>query len=143
MKSIKLFIMLLSLFLITGCENQSLECSKEEKLDTGVSVEKQAFLFKNDKIDEYSTSIELKLNSEYKKYKDILFNTFESSFMSFKGKKGLEYKVIKNDDNIIITIGGKYGEMNNEVKENLGISNHVSYEKTLKALEKDGYSCKH
>ncbi len=143
MRHTKLFIIILALFFVTGCENKTLDCSKITKIESGIATEHQKISFTNNQINEYNAEMEFKINNEFQDYKDILLKDFENSFSNLKNKKGIEYKATINDNNIIITIQANYSKMNNEAKKILNLSNKISYTESLKALENDGYNCKH
>lgn len=144
MKHIKALTLILFFSLpLTGCGKQTLKCSKSQDIDSGKAVENQTITFDNNKISTYEASFNLILNDEYIDYKETIFEGVESSLNDFEGKKGIEYDSSKKDDSITITIKGNYGNMDDDVKDSLGIPNNVSFKKTIDSLENEGYTCEH
>ena len=144
MKYIKVVILILVCSLtLTGCGKQTLKCSKNQDIDSGKAVESQIITFDGDKVSTYEASFNMSLNDEYKDYEDTIFESLESSFKDFKEKKGIEYNSSKKDGNITITIKGNYSNMDDDVKDSLGIPNNISFKKTLDLLENEGYTCEH
>lgn len=143
MKHIKVLAIIFFVFFLTGCNNQTLECSKSDELESGTATEKQLIVFENGKIDEYTTSFQFKVNEKYKAFSDSLFESLKSSFIEYKNADGIMYKEKKSNGDILITIKGDYSKMDNESKKSLGLTNNVSFDSALSSLENDGYSCKH
>lgn len=143
MKTIKVLTILFCVFFLTGCNKQTLECTKTDELESGVATEKQIIVFENKSLDKYTASFEFKVNDEYEDFRDSLFKSLESTFKEYQDADGIEYTLKKTDDDIVITIKGDYDKMDSESKESLGLDNNVSFKKVLSSLEDEGYSCKH
>ena len=143
MKTTKvIMIFLFSVFILTGCNNKQLSCTKKENIESGTATEKQIITFENNKINSYSAEMAIKLNDDYKDYADMLLDNLATPFKKYQNKDGVKYNISKKDNIISITFNGDYTKMDDNTKDSLGISEKASFDKIKTSLEKDGYTCK-
>ncbi len=125
----------------TGCNAETLSCTKEEDVEAGTMTETQVFSFNGGNLSEYSAEMKLELNEEYQDFVGVFSQTLEDVFEEYKEADGINYETSQEDNLIIVSISGSYKDMDEDVRSGLGISEDMALSKIKVSLEEDGYTC--
>ena len=98
--------------------------------------------FKNNKIGIIKMDMNVKLDSDYVKYKDTIKKSLEEQYGAYKDAKGVTYSTEAKDDviNFNLTVDNK--KIEKKTREGLKLSGSENYSVNKKTLEDQGYSCK-
>ncbi len=142
-KKILLLVMIVTIMMCSGCgQTKTLVCTKTEKT-TGMTIEsKMTTDFKNNKIGIIKMDMNVKLDSDYVKYKDTIKKSLEEQYGAYKDAKGVTYSTEAKDDviNFNLTVDNK--KIEKKTREGLKLSGSENYSVNKKTLEDQGYSCK-
>lgn len=140
----KKLVLIMTLFLLTGCQNEKLECSKTSKgTDNLNMVETMNLTFKFNEVTNMSIKSKINIYGKYVNYVDDLEIMLKEQYKDLQNKKGISFKTEKEKTAISIKINANIKKMDEEAKKELSIINtKKSKEKTKEELENQGYKCK-
>ena len=153
----KFFVLLIcvTLLFLTGCElknpfaakekeERTLTCTKEMSA-SGIPMSQIATIkFIDNKIDNLSTTILVKLPDAYKSQIDTFYNALEEQYdKAYKIKDHIKITTTKTSDSEIkVDIFFDYKNMTDEEKKQSEFEGSEDYDINKSTLEKDGYTCK-
>ena len=139
------YLVLAALFIVvlTGCDKKkTLTCTKSENT-TGMTLTTTNITeFINDKISLIKMDVDVKLESNYVKYKDTIKKSLENQYSTYKNVKGITYHADVKNDTLTFSLVVDNKSISKNVREKLSISDKDNYEKSKKDMESDGYTCK-
>ena len=141
-KSIILIIGCL-IFLVTGCGDKKLDCTKKQEVSGNTVQQNIIVSFSGDKVSKIEKEIETQLNEQYAEYSDIFVTQIENQFQDYKNKKGITTNITTKDNSVIFSLVINVDEMDTESKNVIGFMNPESnYNDAKKNLEENDYMCK-
>ena len=140
-KILKVSILLICIFLVTGClGTKKLTCTlKEEEVDQEYEM-KLVYTYKKNKLEQ------IKLNVEYIVIDDEdLFGMVEDSYKelydSFEKDKGVKTNIKTKNNKLTLNLEVDVPKLSKEVKDKLDY-NYGTYDEVKEYLESNRYTCK-
>lgn len=144
-KGIIVFVSIIALGLTAGCGSKGkvLECSKSEK-QSGVELKSTIKAnFKGNNVKDITVDMDAVLPKEYLSYKSTYIKAFQSEFKKYDDLKGINVKISESDNGVNIKLTADLDKMDDTAKDKLDIvDTKASYDKSIKELETEGYTCK-
>ena len=144
-KGIVVFASIIALGLTAGCGSKTkvLECTKTEE-QSGVKLTSTIKAnFNGNDVKDMTVDMDAVLPDEYSSYKSTYIKAFESSFASYKKLKGVDVKVSETKKGVNIKLTADLKKMDDDAKDKLDIvDTKANYDKSVKELETEGYTCK-
>lgn len=144
MKKYIFFSFFFFLFVLTGCSNKTLHCTKEDVSNEDLKmVNRLETRFSGDKVTNVKSTMEVEASGIYTKHIDTLKSTLEEQFTDVKEKKGVHFTSKVKGKTITVVLDMNMKQMDAETLEEFNIvKTSEKYEDAKKRLEKDGYTCK-
>ena len=148
-KGLCYFFACLGLFLITGCAEKTLKCTRENnayddqmKMSQGLNIS-----FNGDKVSSLVFTMDVLLGKDLvdvnPNIASELADTASSEFDSIKDKHGISYSISKKDNGFNSKLKINFNRVDDETMKKIYLINHQgSYSSIKNSLERDGYSCK-
>ena len=135
-------IFIIFLFLLTGCSSNILKCSKTNYSTIyGSEIENETYVFKNDKLIEYTSIRKITFDDNMIKYIDELFEFREKELEIIKENiKGSATYIKKENDNILYKINIDIN-LSDSTLEKINIDKNTSVTYLRKNLIEKGYIC--
>lgn len=137
MKKKYLLLILISLFLVTGCGKKVYTCEKNLLDYNGRKIDREVQLtYDNKKITKEVITLKYKTNNTQEQKASL-----ENQYSSYASQKGIQYRFEDTSDgfNFILEIDMK--KVNKELKEELELYTDKA-DITISNLKADGYVCK-
>lgn len=148
-KGLNFCFAVISIFLITGCGEKTLKCTRENNSydDQMKMTQNLNVSFSGDKASSLNFTMDVSLSKELiDSNPDIaseLADTASSEFDDIKDKHGISYSMSKSDNGFTSKLKINFNKVDDETKKKIYLINHQSSYSTIKRnLERDGYSCK-
>lgn len=142
-KKVLLLVMICTIVMCSGCNNKkTLVCTKKEN-STGMTINtKMSTDFVNNSIHTIKMEMDVKLDSNYVKYKDTIKKSLDTQYGTYKNDKGVTYTTSDKDDTIKFNLTIDNKSISKKTREGLKLSGSENYSVNKKTLEDQGYSCK-
>lgn len=149
MKSVKVVALLVvSIFLLTGCGSQKLTCTLSEEEDGMIYTSEVIMTFKDDKVNEFTMNMDMKLNDDDMiTMWDSFVSTMNSTFEPVE-EDGIKISTAVDEDNhaFRVTYEVSLDEASEETIEEYDLSDMINSDETLEeiksGMEEEGYTCK-
>ena len=135
-------LMLLSIFLLTGCGENRLVCTLEQESTNFEFESKYTFTFHGEKVKNITMKSTGTLLGDYNNETSIAeyLGTAESASEKYNKIEGMEAKVSSNKNKVTLTVEVIAASLSDENKETYGTN--LSKEELKKELGEIGYTCK-
>lgn len=135
-------IILIFLFLLTGCSSTTLTCSKNNfSTIYGSEVQNEIYTFKNNKLFNYMNVKKIIFDNNMIKYIDDIYNFNEKELNIIKENiKGTDIYIKKSDNSISLKIDIDISLTDSSL-EKLNIDKNLSINYLRKNLIEKGFSC--
>ena len=144
-RGIVVFASIIALGLTVGCGNKGkvLECTKSED-QSGITLKSTIKAnFKGNNVEDMVVDMDAVLPEKYASYKSMYIKAFKSEFSKYEDLKGVDVKISETDDGVKIKLTADLNKMDKDAKDKLDIVNtKANYDKSVKELETEGYTCK-
>ena len=136
-------------FLVTGCGEKSLKCTRENnayddqmKMTQGLNVS-----FDGDKASGLTFTMDVSLDKELidgnPNIASELADTASSEFDNIKDNRGVSYSMSKKENGFSSKLKINFNKVDDDTKKKIYLINHQSSYSSIKNnLERDGYTCK-
>ena len=139
----KMFLLLASILLLTGCGEKKLTCTKTAESE-GLKMNEEIILYyKEDKISGGSFTAELEVPEEYIEYIGDLKSEMEEEYEDIKNIADLT--IDSKDNKVKVNISYKTKGLTEDELDELyygGLYAEVNLEETKKEYEENEYTCK-
>jgi len=137
MKKKYLLLILVLLFLVTGCGKKVYTCEKNLLDYNGMKIDRKVELtYNNKKIAKEVITVKYKTNSP-KEHKKAL----ENQYSSYASEKGINYRFEDTNDGFEFILEINMKTVNKDLKEELELYTEKA-DKAISSLKADGYICK-
>ena len=142
MKNImKTLFTLFFIFLITGCNEKKLICTKSATENGITTKENVEVIFKKDKPINTNMVMKMNFNSNTKSQIDTTYNSFKTLSNKFDETKGVEISIKKENDIIKFSMNVDFKEVKNSKDLGLEFSEKDNYVNIRDNFKNDGYIC--
>ena len=135
----KRVLVLLSLFLLTGCGESTVVCNKEQKEEYVTMNQTIKMNFKWEKLLDAEYKINSVLKEEYKDLNDYFVGVLEEQFATFEDEYGVKINIEKNESGAILKMNLT---KDNFEKMYLDSDTEKQKEDIIESFKEKGYTCK-
>ncbi len=144
----RFFLLCFSFLFLVGCNSKStnnskvLKCSSTKTVGSTVSIQDYEMIFKKEKLDRLSMSIDVTLDNPDDVTRDNLESEVSNAFADYKNRDGVSYSSNVKDNGFSIKLDVNFGKLSDQDKASISIINsEKSYDEIKAEFESDDFSC--
>ena len=127
-------------FLLVGCGEKKVTCTKEDKSDNLTQTETITGTFKDDKVNKLDVKVDLKLEGDHLTNIDSIYSSIKTQYEALQ-EDGIAIKTSKGKDSISVKITMTPGKMSSDNDLSV-IDDEATADNMKKEFEELGYTCK-